>query len=155
MQRLETTVPPLIWMLSAALVSWLVAMLDFDSTWIDASRTDFVAVLAGIAGVSVAVAGVIAFRRASTTVNPHDIDSASAFVSNGPYRFTRNPMYLGMTLVIAAWSLGIGSIAGLVVAEALFVIVMTRLQIQPEERMLAARFGVVYSQYCTQVRRWL
>lgn len=148
-------VPPLVWMLLAGLVSWLVSLLDFDASWIEDGRGGLVAALCGVLGIGIAVGGVIAFRRASTTVNPHDIESASTFVSDGPYRFTRNPMYVGMALLIAAWSLAIGTVAGLVVAEVMFVAVMTRFQIQPEERMLAAKFGVVYDQYCSHVRRWL
>jgi protein-S-isoprenylcysteine O-methyltransferase Ste14 len=154
MRRLETTVPPLIWMLLAGLVSWLVSMLDVDGSWLDGGGADTVATLSGIAGISITIAGVLAFRRGATTVDPHNIENASALVSNGPYRFTRNPMYLGMVFVIAAWSLGIGTLIGLVVAEVMFVAVMTRLQIQPEERMLSSKFGVVYDQYCTRVRRW-
>ncbi len=155
MLRLETTVPPLIWMMLAMLVSWLISRLSLDEWWIAGSGSDIVATIAGVAGIAIAVAGVVAFRQSSTTVNPHDIESASALVSNGPYRFTRNPMYLGMALLIAAWSLGVGTLVGLVAGEVLFVAVMTRLQIQPEERMLSAKFGVVYDQYCTRARRWL
>lgn len=148
-------VPPLVWMLAGGLVAWLVARLDLDESWLADGLGRFVAMAAGVAGVAVMVAGVVAFRRAATTVNPHDIESASAFVSDGPYRFTRNPMYLGMAFLIAAWSLWVGSILGLVVGEIFFVVVMTRVQIQPEERMLSSKFGVVYEQYCSQVRRWL
>jgi len=155
MQRLETTVPPLIWMLIAALVSWFVSMTNVDDSWLADGRGGFVAALAGLAGFGMMVAGIVAFRQAGTAVNPHDIHAASAFVSNGPYRFTRNPMYLGMAFLIAAWSLGVGTIVGLIAAEGLFVLVMTRLQIQPEERMLSSKFGVVYDQYCANVRRWL
>ncbi len=142
-------------MVAGGLVSWLIATLDLDVSWLSDGRGDLVAALAGVAGVGVMVSGVIAFRAASTTVNPHDIESASAFVSTGPYRFTRNPMYLGMALLIAAFSLGLGSILGLIVGEVFFVAIMTRVQIRPEERMLASKLGVIYEQYCAKVRRWL
>ncbi len=65
-----------------------------------------------------------------------------------------SPM-VGMASLITAWSLGVGTVLGLVGAEAFFVFVMTRLQIQPEERMLLSEFGVLYEQYYAKVHRGL
>jgi len=87
-------------------------------------------------------------------VNPLKPDSASALVVAGIYRWTRNPMYLGMATVLAAWGLylaNIGALAGV----ALFVAYMNRFQIAPEERALEARFGADFAAYRGRVRRWL
>ncbi len=140
---------------AAAVIGWLVGVLDLDGSPLDSSGGSLLAVVLAAVGVLVAVVGVLRFRKANTTVNPHSIDQASDIVTSGIYRFTRNPMYLGLLLVVSAWCVSVGTIVGLVIADAVFVVVLTRLQIEPEERMLDDKFGVVYTQYCSQTRRWL
>ncbi len=112
-------------------------------------------VCVGIAAVGLvtAVAGVIEFSRARTTVNPHRVNDASALVIDGIYRRTRNPMYAGLFLVLLAWALWLGAIAN-VVLLVLFVVAITELQVRPEEQALAKRFGKEYEAYCQRVRRW-
>ena len=107
-----------------------------------------------VAGVVVAVLGVASFRQAGTTVNPRQPATTSSLVIAGIYRLTRNPMYLGMLLVLLGWGLFLGHALALVVAVA-FVPLMNRLQIAPEEKILTERFGPEYTAYLTTVRRWL
>jgi protein-S-isoprenylcysteine O-methyltransferase Ste14 len=109
--------------------------------------------LAGI-GLGICVVGVAAFRKAKTTVNPVQAHNASSLVRHGIYRYTRNPMYLGMLLVLAGWAAFLAN-PGALVFLPLFVGFMNRFQIQPEERILASLFGVEYASYLAQVRRWL
>lgn len=106
------------------------------------------------AGPVIAVAGVIAFRRAKTAVNPLAPAAVSSLVTGGIYRVSRNPMYLGFLLILAGWALWLGNwaaFAGLPV----FVLYMNRYQIVSEERGLAEMFGQPFSAYCESVRRWL
>jgi protein-S-isoprenylcysteine O-methyltransferase Ste14 len=105
-------------------------------------------------GVAVATAGVIAFRRAKTTVNPLHPEGVSTLVASGVYRMTRNPMYLGMLLVLTAWALFLSNAAAFA-GPAFFALYLTRFQIVPEEKILAARFGPDFASYRTQTRRWL
>ena len=105
-------------------------------------------------GLGIGLAGVASFRRASTTVNPTKPGSVSRLVSSGVYRVTRNPMYLGLLLVLAGWAVFLSSAAALIVATT-FVPTMNRFQIAPEERALAAIFGAEYAAYRNGVRRWL
>jgi protein-S-isoprenylcysteine O-methyltransferase Ste14 len=98
--------------------------------------------------------GVLAFRRSSTTVDPRFPEQASRIVSSGIYRYTRNPMYLGMLVVLIAW-MALLSNVGTVVMPVLFVLYITRWQIVPEERALAQKFGAEYEVYRRAVRRWL
>jgi protein-S-isoprenylcysteine O-methyltransferase Ste14 len=112
------------------------------------------AVVLLVAGVGVALAGVLHFRRARTTVNPLRPEQASAIVTTGVYARSRNPMYLGMLLVLAAWAAWLGSALGLA-GLVLFVAYMNRWQIVPEERALAARFPDEFARYARTVRRWL
>ncbi|WP_273820971.1 methyltransferase family protein [Pseudomonas asplenii] len=107
-----------------------------------------------LAGVTICLAGVFSFRRARTTVNPLRPETASALVRSGIYRYTRNPMYLGFATVLVAWSIFLAWPPALLGVLG-FVIYMNRFQIGPEERALAGLFGRDFTQYCSQVRRWL
>ena len=148
---LELRVPPLL--LALVLVG---AVLWIQRPWVQAAPFWQVAIAALLAtlGLVVCAAGVVAFRRARTTVDPLHPDRASQLVVAGIYRVTRNPMYLGFALLLAgaaAWSGGWPGWAAL----ALFVGWIGRLQIVPEERALRARFGDPFDDYCRRVRRWL
>lgn len=113
-------------------------------------------VAAGLAtiGVIVALLGVASFRRAGTTVNPLQPAAASHLVVSGIYRWTRNPMYLGMLLVLLGWGLFLANVLAFLSALA-FIPLMNRLQIGPEERILTATFGPVFISYQSAVRRWI
>lgn len=107
-----------------------------------------------LAGIGVDLAGLHAFRRARTTINPMRPHATSTLVTSGIYRFTRNPMYLGMLLLLLAWAIWLSSLLALLLA-AVYVVYLNRFQITPEERVLASRFGQDYADYRKQVRRWL
>jgi protein-S-isoprenylcysteine O-methyltransferase Ste14 len=97
---------------------------------------------------------VIAFRANKTTVSPLNPGAASAIVSSGVYRFSRNPMYLGFLLALAACAIYLSNALAALFLPA-FVGYMNVFQIKPEERALLAKFGPVYSQYMASVRRWI
>jgi len=132
-------------MLAAA---WLLPALTFDLLY-----ATLAAVLVGSAGVAIALAGVLQFRRARTTVNPLQPSAASALVIRGVYKWTRNPMYLGMALVLLGWAIYLSSLAAAAVLP-VFVAYLNRFQIAPEERALQARFGDEFARYRNTVRRW-
>lgn len=79
---------------------------------------------------------------------------SSALVRNGVYRFTRNPMYLGFLLVLAAWAAFLSSLMS-VLALPCFIAYINKYQIEPEERALLAKFGAEFEQYAAAVRRWI
>lgn len=111
---------------------------------------------AGLAvfGIVLVLVGMFAFMRHRTTVDPHQPDRASALVTTGIYRFTRNPMYLGFLFVLSGWAL----LAGNWIAVALvpiFVVALNKLQIEPEERILEEHFGDAYRDYTQRTRRWI
>ena len=105
-------------------------------------------------GAAFDVAGIIAFRRAKTTVNPMKPEKSAVLVSSGVYRITRNPMYVGMVFILLAWAVVLASLWALF-GPILFAVCTTRFQIKPEERVLAARFGDEFASYRARVRRWL
>lgn len=115
---------------------------------------EMVAVAAVLVGVAVGAAAIVQFRRVHTTVNPLVPDGASTFVVAGVYRYSRNPMYLGMAVAlfgVAAWW---STLAGYGLVP-LFCIYLTRYQIKPEERALRARFHDSFLAYSATVRRWI
>jgi len=115
------------------------------------------AALAGVlaaAGVCTGLVAVFQFKRARTTVHPMKPQEASTLVVRGIYRFTRNPMYLGVLLVLAGWAAWLANGVALVLLPC-FVAYMNRFQIAPEERALEAGFGAAFAGYRRAVRRWL
>ncbi len=152
MQGLELKIPPPAVALLAACLMWLLStVLPFG---FEIPARSPAAVLIAMLGVSISIAGVIAFARAKTTVNPMRVEAASSLVSSGIFARTRNPMYLGLLVMLLAWSVWLANVAALPVLP-LFVAYINRFQIAPEERALKEIFGEAYSAYMTSTRRWL
>lgn len=152
MRWLEHRIPPPIIAALAALVLWLVARTSFRFDWPTAAVHASGTLVAGL-GLVVAVLGVRQFRAARTTLSPHRPDAASVLVTAGIYAWTRNPMYLGLALVLTGWAVGLAAPFALV-GPVLFVLYITRFQIIPEERILAQKFGEDFATYRRRVRRW-
>jgi protein-S-isoprenylcysteine O-methyltransferase Ste14 len=112
------------------------------------------AALAAVVGIAIGIAGIIAFRRHGTTVHPMRPETASAVVDTGIYGHSRNPMYLGLSVLLAAWGLWLANGAALAMVP-VFVAYLTRFQILPEERAMLGNFGEQYAGYMARVRRWL
>jgi protein-S-isoprenylcysteine O-methyltransferase Ste14 len=153
MKALELKVPPLPLAVGFGVLMWAI------DRWLP-MRTDRSMVRTTIAlavlalAVAIVVTALVGFRRARTTVDPFHPETASAIVTTGIYRFTRNPMYLGFLLALAGWAVFLGNVASALM-PLIFIAYMNRLQISPEERALRARFGVPYEKYLASVRRWL
>lgn len=96
--------------------------------------------------------GVVLFRRARTGVVP--FSEATVLVTAGPYRFSRNPMYLGMAGILLGTAIWLGSLTPWLVLPA-FMRIITERFIVPEEAMLERVFGSRYLEYRGSVRRWL
>ena len=152
---LEHRIPPPLIDAVCAGVMWALARAFPQAQWSSGSVwvTGAALALAALGG-GVALAGVLAFRRARTTVNPLAPQRASALVTSGIYRVTRNPMYLGMLIVLAGWAVWLGNAAAWL-GLPLSVALLTVLQIRPEERILAERFGEDFKRYAARVRRWI
>ena len=151
---LELKVPPL---LLLALVAALIALSAWLSGWrlgLSGRLAWTLAALLAAFGSTLAAAGVWAFRRHRTTVDPRYPEQSERIVSDGIYAHTRNPMYLGFVAMLAGWALGWQDPLGLIWLG-LFVVYLTRYQITPEERILRQRFGDEFERYCQRVRRWL
>jgi protein-S-isoprenylcysteine O-methyltransferase Ste14 len=136
-----------------ALMMWFVAR-AFPSLDVDLPARIPAASAILIVSMVIGIAAVVGFRRAKTTINPLTPQASSALVVRGIYRWTRNPMYLAMLLVLVSWACIVANAAALAMLP-LFVATLNRLQIQPEERALRARFGAEFENYRRKVRRWL
>ena len=155
MDKLELKVPPVVVVLVVATLMWLIARLAPELV-VDIPRETrrVVSVLFVVGGAFFALAGVWSFRKAQTTVNPTRPDASSSVVTTGIYRVSRNPMYVGMLLVLIGWAFYLSNWLALL-GLPLFVRYMNRFQIIPEERILSSKFGGLYQAYCRKVRRWL
>lgn len=107
-----------------------------------------------LTGALIAVAGVVAFKRNKTTVNPFTPERSSSLVASGIYRYTRNPMYLGFFLALVGWAAFLSNLLALLLLP-VFIVYMNRFQIQPEERALEQHFGAEFQTYMHQVPRWV
>lgn len=153
MTFLENRLPPPLVAALFGLAIWLLSPL-LPAVPLAGSLRLALSLLALLLGAFVSLLGVAAFRRARTTVNPLRPKDASQLVTAGIYRFSRNPMYLGMACVLLAFAIWF-AVPWNLLGVLGFVLYMNRFQIQPEEQAMAALFGDEFERYRQTVRRWL
>jgi protein-S-isoprenylcysteine O-methyltransferase Ste14 len=105
-----------------------------------------------LAGIVLMILAVQALRRAGTHVQPHK--PSTAIVDTGPYRYSRNPIYVGMAAMLVGVGLAIGSAWTILMVVPFLAILRTGV-IAREERYLSAKFGARYEGYRGRVRRWI
>jgi protein-S-isoprenylcysteine O-methyltransferase Ste14 len=153
MKSLEHKIPPpLVALLAAVLMWWLQGFYPLSLLAGGTGRT--LAMLSVTVGVMIAAVGITAFRKAKTTVDPLHPGKASAIVDSGIFAYTRNPMYLGMSLVLLGVCFHLAELTAFLIL-ALFIRFISRYQIQPEERILLEKFGEPYQAYLDKVPRWI
>lgn len=103
-------------------------------------------------GIAVALAVNWRFKRAGTPIRP--FEDSTALVTDGPFAFSRNPIYLGAVVGLFGIFVVLGSLSPLAVIPPFVYIIRTRF-IAVEERMLEAAFGEAYRDYMKRVRRWI
>lgn len=150
---LELKVPPPAVVVIVAAAMWGISLVTARFGMPEAVRVP-AAIAIAIAGVGIAIAAIVAFRHAHTTISPVKPEAASSLVTSGVFGFTRNPMYLGLCLVLVAWAVFLSS-AFAFAGPVAFVLYISRFQIAPEERVLARTFGESFSKYRANVRRWI
>lgn len=153
MKALELAIPPPVVMFALGLLMWLLSFL-FPALTLPALSNLAAAIVVGLVGLGISMAGIISFKRAKTTSDPRKPAEASALVTSGIYRHTRNPMYLGVLLILIGWGLALGNLLALICAF-VFVPYISRYQIQPEERLLQDKFTEAFTAYKAKVRRWI
>ncbi len=153
MKRLSLKIPPPVVALLCGLLIWgLSEALPVHS--IEAEIRHSIAYTLLVMAISIDLWALISFRIAKTTIDPRYPKKTSAIVSSGIYRYSRNPMYLGLGLILTALSIWLGAKFGLFVVAG-FIMYINKFQIIPEEEHLEKQFGDVYIRYKTTVRRWI
>lgn len=142
--------PPLVY-LAGFLVGCLLS-LRWPTHLVDAETARTLGAIPVVAGGLIAGSAVACFWRAGTTVHPHR--PSSALVTNGPYRFTRNPMYVSLALLYAGVAIAAQSLWALLILPLVLWVIRTQV-IAREEAFLRGRFGDAYAAYQARVRRWL
>jgi protein-S-isoprenylcysteine O-methyltransferase Ste14 len=150
---LELKIPPPAVALLVAFAMWGISLATSRFDMSAVFRNTAVIVIA-VVGFAFALSGVLAIRRARTTISPIKPEAATSLVTSGVYRFTRNPMYLGLGFVLLAWAVFLSS-AWAFLGPIAFVLYINRFQIAPEERVLSKLFGPTFAEYQSKVRRWL
>jgi protein-S-isoprenylcysteine O-methyltransferase Ste14 len=150
---LETRVPPPIVALAVAVAMWAVDRIVGRASAAAGARTVVSGGLVALAAL-VGWIGIRAFARTRTPFDPHRPEKATALVTGGIFRWSRNPMYLSMVLALLGWAAWLGQ-PWLVLGPVAFVLYITRFQIRPEERALAEKFGAEYESYRRRTRRWI
>lgn len=150
---MKLKVPPVIVVAITVFLMWVIEKyLPVEFLALNAPK--WIIILTSILGIACIVLGVIQFSLKKTTVNPHKPEDSTSLVSSGIYSISRNPMYLGMLILLLFYGLFLGN--GLVfMMLPVFIWYMNSFQIKPEEEMMIELFGDEYKDYQKKVRRWI
>ncbi len=156
MTFLENKIPPPVVGLLFCVIIWAISTLTYvlPVSIISQQQGLLSAVILLILGFSFAISGGISFRMAKTTVNPLKPETASALVTSGVFKYSRNPMYVGLAIILLAWTIYLAAPFGLIGVLG-FIAYIQRFQIVPEERAMHKLFGDEFEAYQSTVRRWL
>ena len=153
MKRIQNKIPPPVITLIFGLLMWSLSVhypiKAFENVILYYSGLTFV-----IIGLYLDVKSLFNFRKNNTTISPISPEKATNLVIGGFYRFTRNPMYLGMLSILAGAAMLFGALSTILTLP-VFIITMNELQIKPEEVALEKIFAEQYINYKQKVRRWL
>jgi protein-S-isoprenylcysteine O-methyltransferase Ste14 len=142
--------PPLIY--AAALAAGLLANRLYPIPFLPRGISRTLGWPSVVAGLAVGLLGVREMKRVQTNVDPYK--PTTAIVERGPYCYTRNPLYVGMTLMYAGFTARANALPAALLLPAVLA-VMRRGVIEREERYLERKFGDEYLQYKERVRRWI
>ncbi|MEL7833778.1 isoprenylcysteine carboxylmethyltransferase family protein [Fodinibius sp. Rm-B-1B1-1] len=151
--NLALKIPPAVLTLIIAGAMWWIDE-NMNHSWIEFGPLYWAASISLALGGIFGVLGLVQFYQHSTSIDPHKPDKVSSLVTNGIYSVSRNPMYVALLLVLAAYGFYLGN--GLTLALLpVFVGYMNRFQIEPEEKVMQEKFGEEFLHYKRDVRRWL
>ena len=148
---MKTKIPPPI----LALV--MIVLIYLSSFFIESTTFNYqgsLSVLVLILGLACAIPSFKLFARYKTTISPLKPSDTTVLVTEGMYRYSRNPMYLGLLLITIASTIWFGTWFGIII-NILFIFLINFLQIIPEEEALLEIFGEEYEDYKKNVRRWI
>ena len=153
MKALELKIPPPIYALSIALLMWLLNKYIPIAHVIEAPWNKSGLGIIIVAGM-LDLWSLLLFLKKHTTFNPMKPEDTTGLVITGLYKISRNPMYVGLLTMLFGFAVWLGSLTPFF-ALPLFYLVITAMQIKPEEKSLLKKFGKEYQTYKDSVRRWL
>ncbi|TVQ70036.1 MAG: isoprenylcysteine carboxylmethyltransferase family protein [Balneolaceae bacterium] len=150
---LELKIPPVGVFAVFALLFWGI------DTWFPVFDVDIpfrlaIVVFLSVTSLIVGFLSIWLFYRKGTTVHAHKPHKTERLITSGPYKHTRNPMYLALSMVLIALAIYLSDLLSLMLMPGFFVY-MTRFQIIPEERRMIEKFGEDYEEYAEKTPRWL
>ena len=146
--NLDTKIPPPIVTLIILIIIYLFEIKEYEL------NNMLISIAMFSIGLVFIFSALIQFIRIKTTVNPTKPHKTSALVITGTYKITRNPMYLGMLLIIISFAFYKASIISIVLIP-FFIFYINKFQIEPEEFEMRKKFGKEYEDYCKKVDRWI
>ena len=148
---METKIPPPIVTLAFSLsIYFSRGMFPAVEVW----NSFYLGVFLLFLGFFILISAVRLFRKDKTTVNPLSPDQATKLVTDGIFKYSRNPMYLGMALVLTSIAVFFNLLGGIILI-ALFCAYITKFQIIPEERAMSDLFSDDFDKYIKETRRWV
>lgn len=148
--NLQRILPPIWFFLSIILMISLHIWLPFKQLFF--APFNYLGIAAIIIGIVMVLASAFLFKQKNTTIKP--LEESTYLVQEGLFKYSRNPIYLGMTISLLGVGLFLGSLTPFFVIP-LFVWLIQTLFIEQEEKMLEEKFGDEYRQYKQKVRRWV
>ena len=150
---LKLKIPPPIYAISIALIMWLLSLYLPVAQLVTSPWNKLGIGLMLVAGF-LDFTSLYLFFKKRTTPNPMKPQFTTGLVTNGLYKISRNPMYLGLLIILFGFAIYLGNLTAFLMLPA-FYFVITEMQIKPEEQMLEEKFGEEYLDYKRKVRRWL
>lgn len=142
---------PPIWLLGFCLLAWVfgwaLPLVDLAGPVLRG-----LGALCSLGGVALIVWSGMWFMRKKTTIEPHE--TPTVLIVEGPYRLSRNPIYLGMVIILIGVALWQGALSGLVL-PVIFILLISKRFIEPEEAALRSEFGAAAETFMASTRRWL
>ena len=148
---MKTKIPPPLIGLTFILINYLSTFL-FES--VSFQYQEIISLLILSSGFLIIVTAARLFSRYKTIISPITPEKSTSLVTEGVFSFSRNPMYLGMLIIITSSSIFFATWVGLLLII-LFIVIINFFQIEPEEKMMRKLFGEEYEAYTTKVRRWI
>ena len=148
---METKIPPPIVTLIFGFATYLSRKIFPE---IEIQYSSFFGIFLLLLGFFILISAVKLFRNDKTTVNPLSPEQATKLVTNGIFKLSRNPMYLGMAVILASVAVFFNIIGG-IISMALFCLYITKFQIIPEEKAMKELFAQDFERYMQATRRWI
>ena len=121
---------------------------------VEIKYSSYIGILLLVLGLAILISAVRLFRKDKTTVNPLSPEQATKLVTDGIFKYSRNPMYLGMVFILSSMAVFFNLIGGIILI-ALFFFYITKFQIIPEEKAMSNLFSQDFNKYKQATRRWI